>query len=406
MERLLAATGGFFSKGKGVPSEKRGVEEIFQDARLVSTSRTKMGRPKHVAKDLTNREQKAVIGSKGQYELDGDIEAELQAELGELVERVQSIHYSGRLAELDVDELLEDALEEDGGPGADSQYMSVSVWEERLAEESRRKQQLQQQLQRQKSRRKSAFHSGDTGLQVERSSASCSALQHQQRKSLPKVNLKSKSKTAQEDSQRLLATPPGPLSKRGSKGDLQTFSRESPTLMRTRGSEVPPNAKPSLASFNMPTPLTISSDSYDSPIDASPATPASYSLFSLSTPSQERSNSRPHMLPPLQIHPSRAGAGSQDSTNSSSTTPGSTKAGQPQLRPSERQGSLMYRNSPKSQSGSLVPINAQGRASLERSSSRAIYSKAGGIALSPMGGSGGLLTANSIYSNARQPRIS
>eukprot|EP00983_Pelagomonas_calceolata_P046808 1140344-Pelagomonas_calceolata.AAC.7 len=149
------------------------------DARLVSTSRTKMGRPKHVAKDLTNREQKAVIGSKGQYELDGewpcllllgppsdavqqpsnfcathqkhglaeqeqlfsplqqdpgysrilllvvpqaaqwrllpvlllpfagDIEAELQAELGELVERVQSIHYSGRLAELDVDELLE-----------------------------------------------------------------------------------------------------------------------------------------------------------------------------------------------------------------------------------------------------------------------------------------------------------
>eukprot|EP00983_Pelagomonas_calceolata_P046806 1140344-Pelagomonas_calceolata.AAC.5 len=68
--------------------------------------------------------------------------------------------------------------------------------------------------------------------QVERSSASCSALQHQQRKSLPKVNLKSKSKTAQEDSQRLLATPPGPLSKRGSKGDLQTFSRESPTLMR------------------------------------------------------------------------------------------------------------------------------------------------------------------------------
>lgn len=44
--------------------------------------------------------------------------------------------------------------------------MSVAMWEEKLAAESRRKQQLQQQ-QRQKPRRKSGFSLADTDVQVQ-----------------------------------------------------------------------------------------------------------------------------------------------------------------------------------------------------------------------------------------------
>ncbi|KAF5832799.1 hypothetical protein DUNSADRAFT_11208 [Dunaliella salina] len=381
MERLLAATGGLFSRKRGNDT-KKDIEGIFQDARLVSTSRTNLGRPANLAKGLRNGEQKAVKGSKGQYELDGDLEKELQAELGELVQRVHSTHYAGRLSELDVDELLEDALEDDG-PDAQPQQMSVAMWEEKLAAESRRKQQLQQQ-QRQKPRRKSGFGLADTDVQVERSSASCSALQHQQRRALPRVNLKSK--TAQEDTQQLLGTPLGapPGLKRG---ELKLPSRELPTCnppaVRTRGSAEMASTKP--------VPLTISSDSYDSPCDASPASPASQGMFAFG--SLERSNTRAHrVLPPLQIQPSRAVGSPQDGAHSRSSTPGSTRQPQPNLW--EHQGSLLSRISPKGHAGQLAPINAPGLASVERSGSQELNSRIGGISLAPLGGSGGLMGAS------------